>query len=60
MNGGCLKKVNKERNTVLITGSTSGIGEAFASKFQLEGYNLILVGRNEEKLKAQVEKFSKY
>lgn len=59
MNGGCLKKVNKERNTVLITGSTSGIGEAFASKFQLEGYNLILVGRNEEKLKAQVEKFEK-
>ena len=45
---------------MLITGSTSGIGEAFASKFQLEGYNLILVGRNEEKLKAQVEKFSKY
>lgn len=39
--------------TVLITGTTSGIGKAFAEKFADEGYNLILVARNEQKLKQQ-------
>lgn len=37
----------------LITGTTSGIGKAFAEKFADEGYNLILVARNEQKLKQQ-------
>lgn len=36
---------------VLITGATSGIGEATALKFAQEGYRLILTGRNREKLK---------
>lgn len=35
---------------VLITGSTSGIGEACAFKFASQGANLILNGRNPEKL----------
>lgn len=35
---------------VLITGSTSGIGEACAFKFAAQGANLILNGRNPEKL----------
>ena len=39
--------------TVLITGTTSGIGKAFAEKFADEGYDLILVARNEQKLKQQ-------
>lgn len=39
--------------TVLITGSTSGIGDAFTRKFAKEGYHLILVARNEEKLRNQ-------
>ena len=30
--------------TVLITGTTSGSGKAFAEKFADEGYDLILVG----------------
>ena len=38
---------------VLITGTTSGIGKAFAEKFADEGYNLILVSRDEQKLKQQ-------
>ena len=38
---------------VLITGTTSGIGKAFAEKFADEGYDLILVARDEQKLKQQ-------
>jgi NAD(P)-dependent dehydrogenase (short-subunit alcohol dehydrogenase family) len=36
--------------TVLITGATSGIGEACAEVFSSKGYDLILLGRNQEKL----------
>ena len=39
--------------TVLITGTTSGIGKAFAEKFASMGNSIILVSRNEEKLKRQ-------
>ena len=35
---------------VFITGSTSGIGEGCARKFASKGSDLILNGRNEEKL----------
>lgn len=35
---------------MLITGATSGIGEACARRFALGGYDLIITGRNEEKL----------
>ncbi len=38
------------RKIVLITGATSGIGEGCARKFAQGGYNLILNGRNKEKL----------
>jgi hypothetical protein len=36
----------------LITGATSGIGAAFARKFASQKYDLILVGRREEKINA--------
>ncbi len=43
-----------ERKIALVTGATSGIGEACARKFAEGGYDLILTGRNEEKLNAVV------
>lgn len=39
--------------TVLITGTTSGIGKALAEKFASERYGLILVARDEQKLRQQ-------
>ena len=45
--------------TVMITGATSGIGEACAYRFAHEGYNVIIAGRRKEKLdslKAELEK----
>ena len=41
----------KEKKIVMITGATSGIGEACARKFADGGYNLILTGRSDGKLK---------
>ena len=41
-----------EKKIVLITGASSGIGEGCARKFAMNGYRLILNGRNMEKLTA--------
>ncbi len=40
-------------DTVLITGTTSGIEKAFAEKFAKAGNNIILVSRDESKLREQ-------
>ena len=48
------------KKIALITGATSGIGEACARKFAEGGYNLILTGRRENKLiqiKDELESF---
>ncbi|MBX3241690.1 MAG: SDR family NAD(P)-dependent oxidoreductase [Chitinophagaceae bacterium] len=37
---------------ILITGATSGFGEATAEKFAQEGHNVIITGRREERLES--------
>jgi NADP-dependent 3-hydroxy acid dehydrogenase YdfG len=46
------------KKKVLITGATSGIGEACARKFAQGGYNLIITGRNGEKLNQLRDQFA--
>ena len=41
-----------EKKIVMVTGATSGIGEACARKFASGGYNVIITGRKGEKLDA--------
>ncbi|MFM2360925.1 MAG: hypothetical protein RLY16_2918 [Bacteroidota bacterium] len=43
---------------VLITGATSGIGEACAYKYAAAGYHIIITGRREERLKVLATKLS--
>lgn len=40
----------KENSWAVITGSTDGIGLAYAHEFLKKGYNLLLISRNPEKL----------
>lgn len=46
-----MKRKKFEGKTVLITGSSSGIGAATAREFAGEGANVCLVARNEERLR---------
>ena len=45
--------------TVLITGATSGFGEATAAKFAQAGYKVIITGRRQERLEAFKARFPK-
>ncbi len=47
------------KRTALITGASSGIGEAFADVFAAEGFDLVIVARREEQLNAVADRLRK-
>lgn len=63
---GYLKMANKglsefmDGKTVAITGPTSGLGLAAAAEFARLGANLLLIGRNPEKLRAATEQIIQF
>ena len=47
------------RKTALITGASSGIGEAFADVFAAEGFDLVITARREDRLRSIAERLER-
>ena len=52
--------MNFKNKVVVITGASSGIGEAAAEKFAKKGADIVLVARRKDKLEEVEKKLSKY
>ena len=52
--------MNFKNKVVVITGASSGIGEAAAQQFAKKGANIVLVARRRDKLEEVEKKLSKY
>ncbi|MBN1117653.1 MAG: SDR family oxidoreductase [Bacteroidales bacterium] len=46
-----------ERKTIVITGSTRGIGEGLATRFLAKGHQVVINGRNEEAVNLKLKQF---
>ena len=46
--------------TVIVTGGSSGIGKAMAKKFAMEGANVVITGRNAERLDEAEKEFNSF
>lgn len=55
----CLVQIQLNGKTALVCGSSQGIGKAIAIQLALSGANVILLARNEDKLKALVSELDK-
>jgi len=53
-----VKTTNRQGRMVLITGASSGIGDALARCFARHGHSLVLVARSADKLKALAERLT--
>lgn len=49
---------NSSKGTALITGASTGIGAVYADRLARRGYDLILVARNEARLRAVADKIT--
>ena len=54
-----MSEVLSEKN-ILITGATSGIGLELVKSFASKGANIIMLGKNEEKLDSLYDEISSY
>ena len=52
--------MNFNNKVVVITGASSGIGEAAAEQFAKKGANIVLVARRKDRLEEVERKLSKY
>ncbi len=52
--------MERKNQYALITGATSGIGYELAKLFAQEGYDLVIVSRNHDELKAKAEEFKSF